>query len=234
MIQLFYSENIKELMKWQDKQYLLFISSFDQAFNYYKPTDKSKIYDDNYLEYSLSLFFIINQLSYTINSPKIYNNRALFLTYLCYYLVEENHLQTQTQNSIEHLKVFFQNLQLAELIPESVVVHAIRILNYHIDKETIASDDGSYSDYRLLTDLILSSDPVLYRQNGRAGIMRFPFSYRDIKFRVGNNPPTPQDFFSSMHKVCNRIQSNYLRYNYLDRLTTVMDLQSKGKLIFKY
>ena len=129
MMQLFYNENIKSLMEWTDSTLLIFISCFDQAYDYYKSTlNKSKIYSDNYIEYLLSLVLVTNQLSSTVGSPRIYNQRAVFLACLCFYLVEEGNLQTQTDDSLHGINTFLENLLESEILSQNDITHTIRIL----------------------------------------------------------------------------------------------------------
>lgn len=235
MIQFNYPENVKELMNWDEKQYDVFISTYNQAFQYYKSTlERSRIYNDEYYEYLTSLFLVTNQLSKTVNSPKINNSKAVFLVITSFYLIEENKLSVQTKTSLEALSLFYQSLSDAELISQVDAAYATRIIQGFHDPSFLVADDGSYNDVIISQDLLYSTNPIMCVKGNKVGVMNYHSDPLKVTFRIGSKPPTGADFFDAMYKQYRCITTNFLKYNYKDRLNTIMELNSSGKLKFQF
>ena len=114
MFKNIYPENIKLTMHWSDTQYETFVKDWEAIhLTYISEFRKSYILSDKSFELLLSLFFVSVQ---ALKIPSTLDVKSALITILIFNVIYDDRVLNQTEDSIETLKEFLNNLVQKRLI----------------------------------------------------------------------------------------------------------------------
>ena len=224
-----FRESIKLSMNWDDNQFNKFCNYWNNAHStYITDQRKSYIYTNKYFETLLDLFFTKIQLDLT---NKIVDRKAILITILIFYLVDDTKLYHQNLQSIDIIKTFLNTLLDVKLISitcRNKILSFLYCFNSAFDLTLV--DTIIQSDLNFLQDLLSSTDPIIIK-NGHT--MFYYENPREAIFLVKKPYPEHNEFFDAMFNRSNMILDESLRKIYVDRLYKLMNAQAK-KNIFPF
>lgn len=225
MFDKLFKQNIKSTMNWNDSQFDMFYCLW-KDLHYFNVTSTKKAFmcTEAYFELILSLFFITLQ---TDLKEEHKEKKSILLCVLLFYSASEELIGKQSEESLNILSEFLLTLVDKKLIPIPCLKYTLSLL--HSFNE-FSSDSIKESDRILLSDLIISSDPIVVNRKHAMFYYDIP---QESMFAVKKPYPTPVDFFDAMFNTSRQIQSKMLRGFYVERLNRLMDTQAK-KSIFPF
>lgn len=228
---LVFENNIKDVMGWNDKKLEIFKINWMKAHEIHILSQRSAfIYSKDYFEFLLSLFFTICQIDLDLKT-KVVDKKIVLLTLVCFYLVNDTSLNRQTPTSIQTLSYFLNELVGLGLITKENALKTTILLGCFIQAEDdVASDYVSQVDIKLVSALLISSNPIIVSKNHA---MFYYDNPQQSTFLVKKPYPTPVAFFDEMFEVSRTISDSFLRTLYLERLSRLMETQNK-KSIFPF
>lgn len=230
MLNNLYPENIKLTMHWNDSQFNTFIKAWEHLHKIHiGESRKSYIISEKYFELLLSLFFVSAQV---LKTPGTLDVKSALLTLLVFHVVYDDKILNQTEDSIEILKEFLEDLVVNKLISKLTVNTVLAFLNNFLNKSEVSfySDLVTQNDISFVRDLLISTNPVILNNKH---VMYYYDNPHESTFSVNKPHPKPTQFFDAMFFVSRDIQDSFLRSLYTERLHRLMDTQAK-KSIFPF
>lgn len=230
MFRNLYSENIKLVMHWSEDQYEIFCDLWEAMhFTYISELRKSYVYSEDFFDLLLSLYFVSLQ---TFNVPLSIDKKASLLSLLLFNSVFDDKILHQSEESVEALSDFLRRLVDKKLISNLTRKTVVAVLDSFVkrDSVTYSSDIVTDKELSFIEDLLISTYPVILDNKH---VMFYYDNPHNSKFAVSKPYPTPTQFFDAMFNVSRKIESEFLRKMYMERLYRLMDAQSK-KSIFPF
>lgn len=230
MFKNIYPENIKLTMHWSDTQYETFVKDWEAIhLTYISEFRKSYILSDKSFELLLSLFFVSVQ---ALKIPSTLDVKSALITILIFNVIYDDRVLNQTEDSIETLKEFLNNLVQKRLISNLTANTVAAFLNNFLNKgeSSFYSDLVTQNDISFVRDLLISTNPVILDNKH---VMYYYDNPHETIFSVKKPYPTPVQFFDSMFFVSRSINCKFLRGLYMERVYRLMETQAK-KSIFPF
>lgn len=230
MFRNLYSENIKSVMHWSEDQYEIFCDLWEAMhFTYISELRKSYVYSEDFFDLLLSLYFVSLQ---TFNVPLTIDKKASLLSLLLFNSVFDDKILHQSEESVEALSDFLRRLVDKKLISNLTRKTVVAVLDSFVkrDSVTYSSDIVTEKELSFIEDMLISTYPVILNNKH---VMFYYDNPHNSKFAVSKPYPTPTQFFDAMFNVSRKIESEFLRKMYMERLYRLMDAQSK-KSIFPF
>ena len=230
MFKNIYPENIKLTMHWSDTQYETFVKDWEAIhLTYISEFRKSYILSDKSFELLLSLFFVSVQ---ALKIPSTLDVKSALITILIFNVIYDDRVLNQTEDSIETLKEFLNNLVQKRLISNLTANTVAAFLNNFLNKgeSSFYSDLVTQNDISFVRDLLISTNPVILDNKH---VMYYYDNPHETIFSVKKSYPTPVQFFDSMFFVSRSINCKFLRSLYMERVYRLMETQAK-KSIFPF
>ena len=230
MFKNIYPENIKLTMHWSDTQYETFVKDWEAIhLTYISEFRKSNILSDKSFELLLSLFFVSVQ---ALKIPSTLDVKSALITILIFNVIYDDRVLNQTEDSIETLKEFLNNLVQKRLISNLTANTVAAFLNNFLNKgeSSFYSDLVTQNDISFVRDLLISTNPVILDNKH---VMYYYDNPHETIFSVKKPYPTPVQFFDSMFFVSRSINCKFLSSLYMERVYRLMETQAK-KSIFPF
>lgn len=230
MFRNLYSENIKLVMHWSEDQYEIFCDLWEAMhFTYISELRQSYVYSEDFFDLLLSLYFVSLQ---TFNVPLTIDKKASLLSLLLFNSVFDDKILHQSEESVEALSDFLRRLVDKKLISNLTRKTVVAVLDSFVkrDSVTYSSDIVTEKELSFIEDMLISTYPVILDNKH---VMFYYDNPHNSKFAVSKPYPTPTQFFDAMFNVSRKIDSEFLRKMYMERLYRLMDAQSK-KSIFPF
>lgn len=174
----FYKNNIKEHMEWSDKDYSIFKDRYDTSLNLFRPKEfqnKSFLYDKDYLDSCLSLFFVYSHL--------IEDKKAFLVSLILNGLPKDITNLEPDACQTEFLKSFFnpKDSILISLFHPTTISNIKALCEY-------TSTDLIYIDNLSISDRDLFDDFRLFFKALSVPLLNLTFSFnmnpRTVKYKL--------------------------------------------------
>lgn len=222
--------NIQDLFHWKEEDFDYFVTRWTKTWEENITSKRSAlVYSDSYMDSLLSLYFVVRQQDLGLQRYML-EDKAVFLSLVVFYLVEDLRLSFQTPASLEALRAFLTELQTKGLIREKDVLHTLAILHKFSEHLTPESDNVSAKDYMLVSDIIVFNNPVVVL--GKACMFYFGEPNKTyFKFKKEDTDVLkPTLFFDQSFKNGLRINNKFIKQLYTANLQHLMEEQASKQL----
>ena len=227
-----YRNSIKDLFIWNDTKYDKYVELWHKHFSENITNSRpALIFSEKHMEHLLALFFVTQQMDAGSKS-KLIKDKTVFLSLVTFYIAEDVRLSVQTDESLEKISKFLNELFDNSLIKQTDV-RDTEVLLQSFHANGYISDIISPIDLKLVADIITSTNPVVVM--GKACMFYFGDPMKTY-FKYNKQESslfTPEQFFDASFRNSQLIHDKFLRELYIANLHHLMDVQA-NKHIFPF